>query len=262
MSKPSVLSEPKVWRAHPWIRRLLSWLGAGLGLVIGFLGLVMSGQMWVDDDRSSPIWLEDHMRVLGLFLLGVSFLVPSLAALRNRRRGGLAFLATMPAATFCLAFTEAALWYAEAGNTYSWLPGAQQAILPACVFFIPFALAFLAIRNKKGWAVYSFVGSAVVSTALLSFSEWTRVFALRLAPWSALFLAFDVFWLGTDKLRWAPVLARRPRPLGWRIAGVCAAVLIIGGSDVMATMTWQAVCSEQNDGDWSGPRLVAAPTKS
>jgi hypothetical protein len=248
-----------VFANRPLTRSILSWSAAGLGLLIGFCTLVSVGLAWVYNDFSSPDWLPRWIIVFGLGLLAGVFLVASFLGLRNRRRGGLSFLIGMPIVAFCLAYPEAGLWYTAArGEAGIYLPDVRQAIAPAFVFFLPFAVALLAIRKtSRRRALVWFLASASISSAILCISDWTRLFLWRLTPWSALFLAFGAFWLATDKRGWPPLHAPIQRSLTRQIAGILVTCLVVAALDLAATLTFAAMRSSLWTPDCSGSSLFA-----
>ena len=184
---------------YPLIGKVLSWVVVLLGVVIGLAGLVLTVQAPIATDPDSYRWLGSRFEAAGGGLLGLLFVVGSLAALRNRRRSGLLFITASPIAAFILAYPASGLWVPAAGGDYYRLPGLAPAIVLACIFFAPFYAPLMIIRNRKR-AVYLFLGFAALFGLAVTIWEKTSVLLLPLAEWWGVFLIFAGFWFGTYKL--------------------------------------------------------------
>src|SRR5208282_5250652 len=87
------------------------------------------------------------------------------------------------------------------------------------IFFLLIYAGLLAIRYKKR-SVYPLVVVAVLAGIVFGRSHWTKAFLPSFGGWSALFLIFGLFWLGTNKRGWPSLLQPRQRSLGRRAAAV------------------------------------------
>ena len=172
---------------------------------------------------------------MGGVLFGLAFLTASVIALRNRRRAALVFFVISPFAAFCLAFTSAGYleWHKDGGGYFE-SPFISTASWLALLFFIPFLLPLLSLRNWKR-ATLLFVIPVLLVTPVFVFSRWTRSFLPELAGWSVMFVAFGSFWLVTHKLGWPPLISPRPRSLMRRSAAFSATVLLVILIDIAST---------------------------
>jgi hypothetical protein len=244
------------------VQRTLSWLVATLGIIAGLFGLTMFGEAWVETDPSTPTWLTSRFEAAGLGLLGLVFLVGSLAALRNRRRAAIIFVATSPIVAFILAYPSAGFWFTEPdGTAYYRLPDLSPAILLSCIFFAPFLAPLASIRNRKR-AV--FLGLFFASVLGLAVGIWqkTYVLLLPLVAWWALFLAFAAFWWGTHQLAWQELLPVMPRSLARRLARWLVECLVITVLCLTATLGLAIVRSSLWTPDCSGPSLYMRPLRA
>jgi hypothetical protein len=183
-------------------RWAISWLAVAVGILLGVLGLAMSGQGWVSDDPDSSVWLTRRFEVFGPSLFGLVFLIGSYAALSNRRRAGLIFLSGAPVVASVLSYPGAGylVWTPDGAGTFE-LPLLPTAVGLSCLFYLPF-VAPLLVKSSRRRALWVFVITAVVVALAFAASRWTAALLPRLAGWSALFLLFGGFWLGTHKLAW------------------------------------------------------------
>src|SRR5437763_655731 len=139
----------RVWKS------LASWFAAAFGCLVGFLGLATLGMEWAP----SPQWFG----LGGLALLGPSFLLGSLVALRSRRSAGIIFLTVMPVAAFCLAYPDSGfLVFHDDGSGWFETPLLPVAIGLAALFYLPFVAPLLVWRRKKRAAV-AFLSAALVA---------------------------------------------------------------------------------------------------
>ena len=167
------------------IRTISSWIVVVTGLAVGMWALVTFGMDWVDFDDPLPGWFLRLFSMAGMGLFGLGFTLSSLAALRNRKRGGILFLAFMPVAAFFLGYPNAGYleWHADGGGYFE-SPLPLTAIVLSALFFAPFLVLLLALRRRK-LAAYLFVASACLLWILLGRSYWGNVLVPKLAEWSA-----------------------------------------------------------------------------
>jgi len=239
-------------------RKAASWLIVALGVLIGLLALSLSGQRWIPDRAADPYWYKSCIQTAGIGLLGMTFIVGSLLGTRNPRRGGLVFLICSPFVAFSIGYPEAGFlaWVKGDGIFYS--PFLRIALGLALLFFVPFVVPLFAIRNKKR-AMYLFLISAALVSPVFVRSQWTASLLPRLAGWSALLVAFGLFWLGTNKWGWPPLLAQRPasrRRLIGNVLATCAVVVILDIATTFAMTAWQ---SSLWGPDCSGRALFTKP---
>jgi hypothetical protein len=231
-----------------------------LGLLVGLLVLSMSGQRWISDRATDPwYWYKSLIQTGGICLFGLTFIAGSLLAVRNRRRGGLVFLIVAPLVAFCVSYPDAGyLAWDKQGNGIFYSPFLRIALGLTFLFFVPFVVSLSAMRNKKR-AIYLFLISAALVSPVFASSQWSASLLPRLAGWSALFVAFALFWLGTNKSGWAPLLAPRPTSLKKRLRNIFAACAVVLMLDIVATFamtTWQ---SSLWGPDCSGRALFTKP---
>jgi hypothetical protein len=50
---------------HSLTRKTLSWFALMVGTIIGLLGLIITGQGYVDNDPNSPVWLTGRFQTYG-----------------------------------------------------------------------------------------------------------------------------------------------------------------------------------------------------
>jgi hypothetical protein len=214
------------------------------------------------DPNTHPLWLRPWIFTVGIGLLGLTFLVASIVALRNRRRGGLVFLFCAPIVAFCLAFPEAGFLKWEAsGDGIFYSPFFLSAVGLSLLFYAPFLvpLVLLWVTQNRKRAFYLFLILVVAVSPVFVFSRWTPSLLPRLAAWSALVIAFGAFWLGTHKLGWPSVVVVRPRSLGRRIAGVFTVCLFVAILDVLGMFVLSARHPLPSVGDCSGSPPFSQP---
>jgi hypothetical protein len=105
--------------------------------------------------------------------------------------------------------------------------------------------------NKKR-AAYVFTATAAIAVLVFLRSRWTPVLVPHLAVYSAPFLLFGLFWLGTHKLAWPTVLRPRPRTMARRIAALVVTCLLVLCLDVTVTLGLSALTSSLFSGDCGG----------
>ena len=241
-------------------RKVVSWLFVALGTLPGIYGLVMCGLNWVPENHRRPDWLTLCLQAAGLAILGLVFLIASFAALRRRRRAGLALLVAAPIAVFGLAFTDA--YFGVPFRGYDWQsPSLLMAMFFVCAIFLPFCALLLAARTRKR-AIYLFLVLALCSGIFFWSCSWTEVILPRLTPFAALFLVFGAFWLGTDKLGWPPLVAAWPKSLGTRIVAISVGSLMVGTLVLAGTFVLSARSSYPWVSDCGESPLFARPLNS
>ena len=116
----------------------ISWLIVALGCLLGLVALVALGMVHVWPDRPpAPAWVG----ITGIALEGLTFLIGSLVALRNRRLAGVIFLSVMPVAALCFAYPGVLVWRDGEG------------LFPLLAWWGPFLLVglFWWRTGKHGW---------------------------------------------------------------------------------------------------------------
>ncbi|MGB7282152.1 MAG: hypothetical protein WBE13_07820 [Candidatus Acidiferrum sp.] len=232
-----------------------SWFVLLLGASAGFWAIVLAGQTWVPQDRTSPSWIAEWFGYVGLWLLGIGFLVATVAAMRDRRRGGFLFLGFAPAAALCLGYSGSAFQITGAeGGPQFYLPILWRAMIFWALFFLPFVLV-LVLRRRRKLAAYLFLVSATVASLAFGLSRWTWPLLSGLAVSAALFGAFGGFWLGTWRLGWNALLASHSRPVGRRLATLLGGCLAVALLDIVATIGFTIWRSTSNSLDcgWRQP---------
>lgn len=239
-------------------RKAASWLIVALGFVVGLLALSVSGQRWLPNRAVDPYWYKFWIQAAGLCLLGVAFIAGSLLGVRNKRHGGLVFLSCTPFVSFCLGYPDAGFLAWEKGNGIFYSPFLRIALGLTILFFVPFVVPLFAIRNRRR-ALYLFLISAALVSPIFVRSQWSASLLPRLAGWSAPLVAFGLFWFGTNKWGWPPLLEPRPtsrkRRLG-RIFATCAMVVVL---DIVATLAMTAWQSSLWGPDCAGRALFTNP---
>ena len=239
-------------------RKAASWLIVALGVLVGLLALSLSGQRWIPNRASDPYWYKSCIQTAGICLLGMTFIVGSLLGTRNRRRGGLVFLICTPFVAFCIGYPDAGFLAWEKGDGIFYSPFLRIALGLTLLFFVPFVVPLFAIRNKKR-AMYLFLISAALVSPVFVRSQWSASLLPRLAGWSALLVAFGLFWLGTKKWGWPPLLAPRPTSRRSRLGNVFATCAVVVILDVAATVAMTAWQSSLWGPDCSGRALFTKP---
>lgn len=240
-------------------KKAASWIIVTLGVLVGLLALSISGQRWIPNRTSDPYWYKSFIQTAGICLLGLTFIAGSLFAVRNRRRGGLVFLTCAPLVAFFVGYPDAGyLAWDKQGNGIFYSPFLRIALGLTLLFFAPFVVPLFAIRNKKR-AIYLFLISAALVSPVLVSSQWSASLLPRLAGWSALLVAFGLFWLGTNKWGWSPLVAPRPtsrRERLWILCATCAAIVLL---DIAATLAFTAFGSSLWGPDCGGRALFSKP---
>jgi hypothetical protein len=225
------------------IKSALSWIAVVLAFVVGLWALAAFGMAWVDFNDRTGGWFLRLFSVGGMGLLGLGLIAGSLAALRNRKRAGVIFLAFMPIAAFFLGYPNAGylVWHADGGGYFE-SPLPLTAIGLTALFFAPFLVLLLVLRHRK-LGIVLFVSSACLVWILLAMSYWGKVLVPKLAECSVPFAVCGSFWLTTGKLAWPPLLAPRPRTLVRRVAAIATSCLLVLCLDVAATLALSALHS-------------------
>jgi hypothetical protein len=237
----------------------LSWMVLTLGVIIGFLTAVLVGQAQMPGGSSSPDSLMQHFGFAGVCMLGPIFLVSSLVALHDRRRAGILFLAFAPIVAFCLAYSGSTFQLTgDDGNTYFYLPWFSRVVAFSFLFFLPFFALLTAIWNRKR-AIVLFLISVAISSLAFGFSRWSWPLLQGLAASTVLFLVFGGFWLGTYKLRWAPVIAPKERSSVRRLIRIAAAFVLFVCLDITATFAFTVWRSTSNGFGCNKKPLFAEP---
>jgi len=226
-----------------------------VGTLIGFFIVVKLSQASLPTIGSGNdgYWQKDLAGYVGVVLFGLIFLTASLVAIRNPRQAGLAFLVTGPVVAFCGAFASAGYleWHADGGGYFE-SPFLSTALGLALLFFAPFLVALVTIRNSKS-AAYLFLISATIVAPFFIRSRWTASFLPELAAWSAVFAAFGSFWRVTHKRGWPPLIRPRPQALSRRIAAILLTWIVILCVDVAMTLVFSALRSSLYSSD-CGPK--------
>lgn len=214
-------------------KKAISWLAVALGIALGFLALFGSGQAWIPDDHTSPRYLTVCLLAADLGLYALGFFIGSSIALRDRRRAGLFFLVSTPIAAFCLAFPAAVSRLAPPETDTGLLSLAVLSL--DSLFFISLLAPLLVIRNRRHAASLFLISASDVGLVFGN-SRWSGQLLPWLGLWSALFFVLGLFWWGTAKLGWPPLVAPRPRSLVRRLATVFVGCLLIATLDLVATL--------------------------
>src|SRR6266550_3927718 len=101
------------------------------------------------------------------------------------------------------------------------------------------------------WIAFAGVGLFGVGFLVGSITapRWTSVLVPHLLAYSAPFLLFGLFWLGTHKLAWPTLLRHRPRTMARRIAALDVTCLVVLCLDVAVTLGRSALTSSLFSGD-------------
>jgi hypothetical protein len=223
-------------RGSPVVKTTITWSAVILGSLIGFVVLILLGTAWVGSGDRSPAWFLRWFTIAGTALAATAFMTGSSAGLRNRRSAGRIFFAVMPVAAYLLAVEDAGFLVQHADGGYWETPVPATGIALTFTFFAPFFLLFLATRRKNRVLYLIAVAAAVFAVIIFIRSPWTSVFLPSLAASSGLFAVFGLFWLGTDRLGWAPLRSHRSRSTGRRAAAIALACFAIFCADVAATI--------------------------
>lgn len=239
-------------------KKAANWLIVTLGVLVGLLALSISGQRWIPDRATDPYWYKSFIQTAGICLLGLTFIAGSLLAVKNRRRGGMVFLICAPLVAFSVGYPDAGFLAWEKGDGIFYSPFLRIALGLTLLFFVPFVVPLFAIRNKKR-AIYLFLISAVLVSPVLVRSQWSASLLPRLAGWSALLVIFGLFWLGSNKWGWSPLVSPRPtsrRARLWILCATCAAIVLL---DIVATLAFTAFGSSLWGPDCRGRALFSKP---
>jgi hypothetical protein len=237
---------------RPIPKTVLSWLVASLGFLFGLLALARFGTWWLPFGDHDPGWFLRWLTFAGVGLFGLGFLIGSILAPRNPSRAGIVFLVLLPITAFCLAYPESGflVWHADGGGWFE-TPLPLTAIGLTALFFAPFVAPLFTLHNKKR-AAYVFAGTAVIVVLLFLRSRWTPVLVPHLAAYSAPFLLFGLFWLGTHKLAWPTLLRPHPRTMARQIASIFVTCLVVLCLDIAMTLGLAALGSSLFSGDCNG----------
>lgn len=247
---------------RPLAHKVLSWIVASSGVLIGLCGLIVKGQEWIETDPNPDRWLASRFEAFGPGLLGLVFLVGTFSALRNRRRGGLLFLAAAPIVAFILVYPSTGSWFTGTnGDVYYLLPPVSAAAFLSFLFFGLFYVPLLTFRNRKR-AVALLVIFAIAFTFFVVLWNGAAALLSLLAVWSAPFIVFGAFWLGTHKLGWPALFATRPRPLKRKVVSALIRCFLVAGLVVAGVFTLTAVLARPDSiGDCSGTPLFTRPLR-
>jgi len=190
--------------------------------------------------------------------MGLTLVIASLAATRDRRRAGLILLIGTPTIAFCLSYPNAGFlaWEKRGGIFYS--PFLWIAFGLSLLFFAPFVVSLRALPNKKR-AMYLFLITAAIVTPVFVRSQWSASLLPRLTGWSAPTAVLGLFWLGTGALGWEPLVEPRKRSPIKRVLAIVAVCLMIASLDVVITLAFTAWASSNNGPDCGGRRLFTHP---
>lgn len=240
-------------------KTVTTWLVASLGSLVGLFELAKFGMSWLPSGDRDPGWLLRWLTFAGSGLFGLVFLIGSITAPRRPRRAGVIFLVFLPITAFCLAYEESGflVWHAD-GSGWFEAPLPMTAIGLTVLFFVPFAAPLLILRNRK-WAAIMFVTAALVAVPLFALSRWTSVLLPHLAAYATPFVLFGLFWLGTYKLGWPPLLQPRPRGVPRRIATLLVTCLLILCLDIALTLGLSALNSSLFTGDCARKTPITHP---
>jgi hypothetical protein len=233
----------------------LSWFTLALGALIGFSAIVRAGQSWMP---GGPTWAGRPVEwsgYIGAWLLGLAFLLASVAAMRGRRRAGILFLVFAPIISLCFGYSGSVFQVMGAdGNPEFFLPDLSRVLPFWLLFFAPFLVPLVVIGRRK-LAVFLFLILAVAAGLRFALSRWSWPLLGGLAVPAALFGVFGGFWLGTWKLGWTALVRSPPRPLRRRMATMFAGCLAIALLDVGATVGFTIWRSTSNSLDcgWRQP---------
>ena len=221
--------------------------------------MVRFGMFWRPLGDHDPGWFLRWFGFAGVGLFGMTFLVGSIIARRNPRNAGIIFLVFLPFSAFCLAYPESGflVWHADGGGWFE-TPLPLTAIGLAALFFVPFIAPLLTLHHKK-WAVTVFAVTSIVAVIVFAHSRWTTVMVPRLAGYSAPFLVFGLFWLGTKKLGWPSLAQPRPRPVAKRVAGLAITCLAVLCLDVVLTIGFSTLGSSLLSADCGQKRPFTHP---
>jgi hypothetical protein len=208
------------------------------------------------DRDSLVLWLQ----AAGLGILGLVSLIGSLAAPRNRRWAGIAFLVSAPAVAFCLGFEDGYFGVPFRGFDGS-QPSFPMAALFVFAFFTPLYAPLMMIGNRRH-AVYAFLALTLGSGFLFALSPWGIVIVPRLVKFSVPLLVFGAFWSGGDRLGWPPLAVTQRRSLPKRLSFVLAMGVLVTIVVLSGTLAMSAMDSRPWDPDCGGRDLFTQPLNS
>jgi hypothetical protein len=239
-------------------KKAVSWLTVTFGVLVGLLALSISGQRWIPDRSSDPYWYKSLIQTLGICLLGLTFIAGSLVAVRNRRRGGLVFVICAPLVAFAVGYPDSGFLAWKKGDGIFYSPFLRVALGLTLLFFVPFVVPLFAIRNKKR-AIYLFLISTALVSPIFVRSQWSASLLPRLAGWSGLLAIFGLFWLGTNKWGWSPLVSPRPTSRRRRLLTFFAKCTVVVILDTAVTLAMTALHSSLWGPDCSGRALFTKP---
>ena len=240
-------------------RKAVSRVTVAIGLLLGFLGLSISGSTWLPNRAGDPYWYKPVVGVAGLAFLGLTLVAGSIIARRDHRRAGLVFLIGAPVIAFCLSYPDVGfLVWGKNGDGVFYSPFLWIAFGLSFLFFAPFVVSLCALPNKKR-AMYFFLIWAVVVTPVIVRSQWSASLLPRLAVWAAPTVLLGLFWLGTKALGWVPLVEARKRSAIRRVLAIVVVCLMVAGLDVVITLAFTAWRSSNNGPDCGGRRLFTQP---
>ncbi len=244
------------------LKSILSYFAVILGCLAGFFACAEFGMAWTPLSDGSPAWYLRWFGIAGVALLGLSFLIGSLVALKNRRAAGIIFLAIMPVAAFCLAYPSSGFLVWRDGGGWFETPIPAVAVPLAALFYALF-LAPLWLWRKKvrrtKRAVTAFAWAALAAGLIFAYSHWTVALLPRLAAWSAPFLLLGLFWLRTAKLGWPALLHPQPSSLAKRFLAYATLGVGILCFAIALTLTLSALGSSLFSGDCNGKPPFVRP---
>ena len=177
-------------------KSLLRWLAIAIGAFIGFLILLAIGRFDLSNLQNDL----NSYALVALSLLGSSWFVASLIAIRNQGLAARIFLINAPLTIFCIILFDA--------NDVIEL-ASRMAV--ATLFLLPLYLPLLAHTWRRASILFSI---SAFASALLLVLPPLRPISTSLLPViataSLIILAFGWFWFAAHKLNWPPLLQSSP----------------------------------------------------